>query len=460
MTTPAVRQLPPPPRLRPWSRIWRYLLAGGLALVAWITVVDDLLPDEPAAAVPDVVNGVIVLDLFLGVVALALLPLRRRYPVLVASGTVALSAASAAAFGASVLAAVSMATRRRVRGVLVVGAFWLAATLVYETMYGRTFEATGVDYPAVYSWVGGGLVLAVYGICVATGFYVGARRELVANLHERAVTAEREQALRAEAAREAERTRIAREMHDVLAHRISLVAMHAGAVAYRTDLSREETTRAAGIIQDNAHLALTELRQVLGVLRSDDGAASSRDGAASLRGGAASLQGGATSGEGSSNGGTSAERPVEPPQPTLAQLDVLVTETTGTGSAVRLDVSGLPGGDAAALAELPVTTSRTAYRILQEALTNTRKHARGVPVDVRLGGGPGGLLTIEVQNASAIAAATARAGTPLAVAAPPGAGVGLTGLTERAHLVGGVLEHGFEEDGSFAVRAWLPWEDE
>jgi len=423
---------PAPPPLRPWSRVWRYLLAGGLALVAWTVVVDDLMPEDPSAAVPDLVNGVIAIDLLLGVVAFALLPLRRRYPALVASATVTLSAASAAAFGPSALAAVSMATRRRGRDVVVVGFFWLAATLVYETLYRRTWHLIGEDYPTAYSYAGGGLVIAVYAICVALGFYIGARRELVANLHERAVTAEREQALRAEAAREAERTRIAREMHDVLAHRISLVAMHAGALAYRTDLSREETATAAGVIQDNAHLALTELRQVLGVLRSGD------DGAPAGHGGPASGVGAWTG-----------PRPAEPPQPTMAQLEPLLAETADTGTAVRLEVAGLPDGDASALAALPVTSSRTAYRILQEALTNARKHAPGAPVDVRLGGGPGGLLTIEVHNE---AAATPRE-------APPGTGVGLTGLTERAELLGGVLEHGFGPEGSFAVRAWLPWED-
>jgi len=457
--TAQLRKAPAPPPLRPWSRIWRYLLAGGLALVAWLVVVDDLLPDD-LTHVPDLVNGVIVLDLFLGLCSLALLPLRRRYPVLVAATTVAMSSASAAAFGASVLAAVSMATRRRVRGVLVVGVFWLAATLVYEVLYRRTFETTGADYPALLSWVAGGLVLAVYGICVATGFYVGARRELIANLQERAVTAEREQALRTEAAREAERTRIAREMHDVLAHRISLVALHAGALAYRADLTREETAEAAGVIRDNAHLALTELRQVLGVLRSDH-AASAVPGAGHS-GGSGTWDGGA--GQGSVHGagadagagpGHAQEQPVEPPQPTLAQIDELVAETAGLGTTVRLDVTHLPDGAAAALAELPVTSSRTAYRIIQEALTNARKHAPGAPVDVRLGGGPGGLLTVEVRNQPVAGRHEHPLGAP-----PPGAGVGLTGMTERAHLVGGLLEHGFEEDGSFAVRAWLPWEED
>ena len=111
---------------------------------------------------------------------------------------------------------------------------------------------------------------------MATGYYIGARRELLAFWRERAETAEREHALAAERARAAERTRIAREMHDVLAHRISLVALHAGALTYRSDLDREETAAAAAVIQDNAHLALGELRQVLGVLRAGETAAPSR----------------------------------------------------------------------------------------------------------------------------------------------------------------------------------------
>ena len=105
------------------------------------------------------------------------------------------------------------------------------------------------------------------GDLLATGMYIGARRELVASLHDRAERAEREQALRVEQAQANERARIAREMHDVLAHRMSLVAMHAGALAYRTDLSPEQTRHAAEVIQANAHRALADLREVLGLLR-------------------------------------------------------------------------------------------------------------------------------------------------------------------------------------------------
>src|SRR5690625_3529190 len=105
---------------------------------------------------------------------------------------------------------------------------------------------------------------------MAIGMYVGSRRELLWTLRERATRAEQEQELRVAQARTNERGRIAREMHDVLAHRISLVTMHAGALTYRTDLDRDEIARSAEIIQTNAHDALTELRGVLGVLRGED----------------------------------------------------------------------------------------------------------------------------------------------------------------------------------------------
>jgi signal transduction histidine kinase len=256
------------------------------------------------------------------------------------------------------------------------------------------------------------LVLMIFAAAVATGFYIGARRELLVSLRERALTAEREQALVSRAARDAERTRIAREMHDDLAHRISLVALHAGALAYREDLSRAETAATAQTIQTNAQLALTELRQVLGVLRDGDPA------------------GGA-----------------QRSQPTLAELPALLADAREAGSVVRLDLSGLPADAGPDLTGMPETLSQTSFRVVQEALTNARKHAPGEPVGVRLAGTPGAQLGIEVRNPVGIPA-----GVPL-----PSAGVGLTGLGERAELAGGTLEYGVEDGGDFVVRARLPW---
>ncbi|GAA4429315.1 histidine kinase [Georgenia halophila] len=399
--------------MRPWSRFWRYLVALVIGLAAMLAVIAEAAPgDEP---LPDPVGMRMVLDLIAGIVALAVLPWRRRHPVAIAALTSALMAISAVATGPAALAVVSMATGRRAWRIAPVGVVWMVATIYFDIGWWQN----GTDWRLVTV-----LTLAAYAVCVVIGMYVGARRELVRNLHERAVTAERERALESETARAAERTRIAREMHDVLAHRISLVAMHAGALTYRQDLDREQTVETAEVVQHNARLALTELRQILGVLRSV---------------------------------GDGEEGAVEPPQPTLADLPALLAEARGGGAQVRLEAARLPAdqdvlrADPNAL-ELPSATSRTAYRILQEALTNARKHAPGAPVDVTLGGAPGGLLTIDVRNA--------RGGRPDGRPDGRGAGMGLAGLVERAELVGGMLEHGFEPDGTFVVKAWLPWEEE
>jgi signal transduction histidine kinase len=101
------------------------------------------------------------------------------------------------------------------------------------------------------------------------------------------------------------------------------------------------------------------------------------------------------------------------------------------------------------LAAVPDAVGRHALRIVQEALTNARKHAAAAPVDLRLEGAPGKGLTIEVRNPAPVLAAGA---TEI-----PGSETGLVGLAERAVLAGGRLEHGLDEHGDFRLRAWLPW---
>ena len=178
------------------------------------------------------------------------------------------------------------------------------------------------------------------------GLFARARREQVLSLHERAAQLEAEQRLRLDQAREAERRRIAREMHDVLAHRVSLLSLHAGALEFRPDAPPEEIAEAAGVIRASARTALEELREVIGVLR--DGA-----------------EGGAP----------------EPPQPTLAEIPALVEESRAAGMRVacRIDVAGAEAATAA--------LGRTAYRVVQEGLTNARKHAPAAAVDVTISGG-------------------------------------------------------------------------
>ena len=171
-----------------------------------------------------------------------------------------------------------MATWRRRAWVVVVGAVALGSSILSELYYRTAFPGPPTDrYVMLFSVLIG---VTAFAAVVATGYYIGTRRELVASLQEQVATADREAAQASERARDAERTRIAREMHDVLAHRISLVALHAGALAYRDDLTREETRETAQTIQANAQLALSELRQVLGVLRAGRGRGRHRTSAA------------------------------------------------------------------------------------------------------------------------------------------------------------------------------------
>ncbi|WP_104162335.1 sensor histidine kinase [Cryobacterium sp. N22] len=433
---PPDRAVPmPAPRLRPWSSIWRYLVAVGLGLLIVLGNLSDLLGQDPTDLSDNesaAIGGFLLLDLLLGVIAVCLLSMRRRLPVLTAMLTASLSAVSVFAVGPAALAIVSMSTRRRWKPVVAVGFAWVAAAMFYELVLRPSIPGATLD--AGLSWASGGLAIAIYAICATTGFYIGARRELVTSLRERAENAEREQALREEAARESERTRIAREMHDVLAHHISLLSLHAGVLTFRTDLTRQETVDAATIIQSNAQLALTELRQILGVLRSRDG-----DGV------------GAGSGI------------AEPPQPTLAELPALLADSREGGMLVSVDASGLAhrtdvvaGGGGAAprptagpldLDGLSESVSRAAYRIIQEALTNARKHAVGAPVTVEIEK-RGGELLVAVRNPRRAAS----------VASTAESGMGLTGLHERAELAGGSLAHGTDVDDHFVLTARLPWQ--
>ncbi|MEU1880215.1 histidine kinase [Streptosporangium sp. NPDC020072] len=256
------------------------------------------------------------------------------------------------------------------------------------------------------------LICSSYGALLGWGTLARSHRALLASLRERAHRAEAEQGRKVAEARTAERRKLAREMHDVLAHRLSLVATHAGALEYRPDSSPERLSRAAGVVRSGVHQALEELRQVIGLLREEDDSSDDLPGGLSDR---------------------------REPWPTLADLPRLVDEARQAGQSVYL--SDETAGD------VPPAVGRTGYRVVQEGLTNARKHAPGRPVEVSLDGSPGTRLTITVTNPLP---------SPDAPPAPPGGGVGLVGLTERVRLAGGRLDH-HESDGRFLLRAWLPW---
>ncbi|MEE2037302.1 histidine kinase [Nocardiopsis sp. CT-R113] len=245
---------------------------------------------------------------------------------------------------------------------------------------------------------------------VTAGLWIGTRRQLIDRLHERAERLEREQHLMAEQALTTERTRIAREMHDVVAHRVSLMVLHAGGLEVSSEDSR--TVEAAGLIRTTGREALSELRGILGVLRDE----------------------------------TTAAAPTAP-QPVLADLDRLVGEWNTAGMVIRREETG----QARPLAS---GVERTAYRIIQEGLTNAAKHAPGAEVTVRL---HHGLHQVEVE--------VANEPVPAPSVPMPQSGFGLTGLHERVVLAGGSLSAGVCPDGGWRLRAILrtdgrPSEDE
>ena len=378
------------PRLTVWSHTWRTAVCVLLAVFALLT------PDEnqtPAwARLPD---PKIVLDLVLGVLAFVLMFFRRRWPATIALVCALCSAGSLAAAGPAVLTLVSLATWRRFVPLAAVALVNAVATVVPYGLMG--------EQPPMNPWFGLGTSVLFTAVLAGWGAYLGSRRELLGTLRERALRAEREQALREERARDHERARIAREMHDVVAHRISQVSMRAGALAYREDLTGEAVREQVGLIQQSANDALRELRGVLGVLRDVDGT------------------------------------PVDAPQPTIADLPALTAGARAEGIPVEL-ISEVT-------AEVPDALGRAVYRVVQEGLTNAGKHAPGARVTVTLEGGPGEALQVQLANRP-----------PLSRAEPvPGAGLGLVGMRERAELLGGRLEHGPDADGGFRLSARLPW---
>ncbi len=362
-----------------------FLLAVFIGLLTAETVAAEDIPASLAAA-----------DQTLGALACAAVWLRRRWPVGLAIAMVPVCFVSSTAGGAGVVVFFTLAVHRPVRYVAWVGGASLALTPLFYWL------RPDPDIP--YGWALLVAALLTGGI-IGWGMFVRSKRQLMLSLRDRARRAETEARLRAEQAQRLAREAIAREMHDVLAHRLTLLSVHAGALEFRPDAPREEIVRAAGVIRESAHEALQDLREIIGVLRAGESDDAGR------------------------------------PQPTLAALEALVTESREAGMKVTLDQRVT---DPAAV---PASVGRTAYRIAQEGLTNARKHAPGTEVTVTVTGAPGKGLSVSVRN-------PAPEGE---VPHVPGSGQGLIGLTERATLTGGRLEHGHGPDGEFDVRAWLPW---
>jgi signal transduction histidine kinase len=241
----------------------------------------------------------------------------------------------------------------------------------------------------------------LFGISWLVGFALRERAEQTEAAEERALRAEREREAAARVAVAEERARIARELHDVVAHAVSVIVLQVGAVRHRMPDSDAENRETLRNVEHAGRTALAEMRRLLNAMRRED------DGLALL------------------------------PQPGLDDLEALVADVRAAGLAVRLQVHGEP-------VTLPPGLDLSAYRIVQEGLTNSLKHAGAsqAEVDVRYGSTD---LQLEVRDNGAGGATT-----------DPGLGHGLVGVRERVKIYGGEMSAGISRAGGFVLRARIP----
>ncbi|OZC86499.1 hypothetical protein CH254_18375 [Rhodococcus sp. 06-412-2C] len=335
-----------------------------------------------------------VVSIVVGVLGAVLLWWRRRWPIEIAVALAVCAVLTDAVGGAELVAVFTVASRKSWRVTTAVVVLHLLASVIWTTVW----VEQSILYIAMTS-------LAFLSIPAAWGIVVKSRREVIDSLRERAERAESESNLRAETVRGLERERIAREMHDALAHRISLVSLHAGALEVRPDVGAREVEALASTIRSNAHGALEDLREILGVLRSGD-------------------------------------VNVPRPQPSVDDIAALIEDSEKAGTQVTF-VDEMPAN-----LSLPASASRTVHRVIQEGLTNARKHAPGLPVRC-------GITQVDNEIRVWLENSIGTGG----FATVPGSRSGMIGLTERVELAGGRIEYGIARSSVgvvYRLEAWLP----
>jgi signal transduction histidine kinase len=378
-------------RLSP--RTWDALITGGMLLVLAIDVLNGTLDGE---------------DRVLSVAALgvmALLPLaRRRWPLTVIYAWALLTVLMAVAlhppsdplvpFLGLFLFPYNAGLRAPApRSALAIPAIWIM--LSAAALSRDTFVWGDIFFPSLF-----GTLFWLVGRASAS------RVRLTAELHEAAVRADEQREAEAARAVADERRRIAREMHDVVAHSVSMMVIQAGGARRILDRDPARAAEAATLIESAGREALAEMRHLLGLLHTDDDAAEYA------------------------------------PQPTLARLDVLVERARAAGLPVQLEVVG-------ERPELTAGLDLAAYRVLQEALTNVIKHGGCAPTEVRVH-----------YRADAVEVLVSDQGDGAVDARMTGSGHGLVGMRERVRMYGGELHAGPRSGGGFEVAVRLPLEGE
>ncbi|GAA2950933.1 sensor histidine kinase [Kitasatospora cinereorecta] len=414
-----------------WERRRGAALDVGLALVSALECALEgvAFAEETGLPVP-------VAVLF-GLLAGSVLVVRRRWPIAVVLVSIAMTPAEMgflmALVGLYTLAASDVPRRITVvlTGMTLVGTFLVTYVRLRQSVTAHADFGPADWYVPLMSVF---MALGLTAPAVLFGLYIGARRRLMESLRERADSLERELSLladraeeRAEWARTEERGRIAREMHDVVAHRVSLMVVHAAALQAVAPKDPAKAVRNAALVGDMGRQALTELREMLGVLRSGDALvapAAGRVPLASVGRAAAAAAAAAVAEDG----------------PRLREVEALVAQSREAGMTVELLVDG-------ELRPYAPEVEQTAYRVVQEALTNVHKHAAGAKAWVRLAH-RGSEVAMQVENGPTDGV-TADAGLP-------SGGNGLVGMRERVLGLGGVFVSGPTDAGGFRVSAVLP----
>jgi signal transduction histidine kinase len=431
-----LRESGPVPRPSRWAWAADGALAAGLAVYSVYSVlsaetdnttrkvfVDQPYPRVPMAPVPAIPDEKIMVSHHGGVGAgavvaalLVALPLagRRRYPL--------------TAFWLVALGALLFKGGQGVNGTAMLVSCLVAA---YSVAMYSPYRAL-----AVTSLVAGGALIAGFKhdslASASSGMMplllllpLGLVANAVHTWKQRVQRLEKDREAAARLATERERARIARELHDVVTHSVSVMVVQAGAARTVLDATPDRAREAMKAVESTGRAALSELRHAMGLLTMTDDQPGPDDGNDQ-----------AGSGAGEPAGSEAADLA---PQPGLADLPALAERMRATGMALELTVTGTP------TAPLPPGVDLTAYRVVQESLTNVVKHASGAAVRVTVEHRPGAVV-LEVADTGGTTTAPARLGN----------GRGLLGLRERLTLYGGTLHTGPRATGGFRVHAELP----
>ncbi|MCK9897742.1 sensor histidine kinase [Frankia sp. AgB32] len=369
------------------------MLAAGLSLIVFAALLDTLAKASGTRQLT--VLGLAALELLLVV-------WRRQFPMVVLAACLAVAGVqaligSAVASNFGVLVAFYTAAAQGTRRVRRAATVAMAVATVVGSIAWRTQNHAPVPANLIVL----GLVVVTAGVL---GRNAGTRRAYLASLTDRADRLERERDQQAQIAAAAERARIAREMHDVVAHNLSVMIALADGAEFALDSSVPQAKQAIMQVSRTGREALAEMRRLLGVLRADGAA----DGTA--------------------------------PQPRLTDLDALIGQVRQAGLPVLLTVTGKP-------LDLPAGVQLTIYRLVQEALTNTLKHAGpAATAAVELRYDRRG-ITVDVRD-------TGQGANPAGGPAAPG-GQGLVGMRERSAVYGGTVQVGPGPDGGWRVSTWI-----